>query len=62
MSHLIKWHVSPRVNNAIEHIADMKYMLLRLIFCVKFIKQKPSNSVGTQYVYEKSENARVCAK
>ena len=60
MSRPIKWHVLPRLSNAIEQIANLKNnSTTNNLFCVKIISQKPPNSVCTEYICGKSENARV---
>ena len=63
MSHPFKWHVPPRLSNAIEQIANLKNMSLWVTFLVlNSLAKSHLNSVCTEYVFDKSENARVCAK
>ena len=61
MSRPFKWHVSPRLSNAMGQIANLKN-ILRVIFVLYSLDKSHLNSVCTQYVCDKSENARVCAK
>ena len=60
MSRPFKWHVSLRFSNAMEEIANCKKIS-------NFVVSNPLgkcqlNSVWTQYVCDKSENAWVCTK
>ena len=63
MSRPFNWHVSPRLSNAMEQIANVrKYATRSNFFALNSLDKSHLYSVCTQYVCDKSENARVCAK
>ena len=61
MSRPFKWHVSPRLSNAMEQIANLKKDVSTSNFSMlNSLAKSHINSVCTDC--DKSENARVCAK
>ena len=60
MLHPFKWHVSQRFSNAMEQIANLKE--ISSFNVSNSLGKRHVNSVLTQYVCDKNENARACAK
>ena len=58
-----KWHVSPRLNKRNGTNCEFeKYVTMSSFFVLNSLDKSHLNPVCTQYVCDKSENARVCAK